>query len=194
MNPPDTPARSLWSRLSEPEMLIALSAVVIGACALVVSFVQVRIMRAEQHAAVWPRLHISQSHAQGNNLGISLVNPGIGPAIIGHIRMSIDGVPQTTWRAVLEALAPGRAPRDLAIGTISNRIVPAGNQVVALHTADPVLADALAAALGKLSMEVCYCSVYRECWTVAAQFAGKAASLPRAVPTCPPARADMFID
>jgi hypothetical protein len=194
MDAPRTDRRPLWSRISEPEMLIAMSAVLIGACALVVSVVQVQIMREEQHASVWPRLHVSQSYAQGTNLGISLVNPGIGPAVIKHIKVSVDGVSRTTWKSVLEALVPAHPPRDLALSTISQRIVPAGEEVVALHTADPQLADALAQALAKLSMELCYCSVYDDCWIVAANFGVGLAPSPRPVSACPAASADMFVD
>lgn len=65
-----------WSRLVEAEMIVALAAVLIGVCALGVSPVQVRIMRAEQHASVRPLLLVSQSYSQGSRPGIVLIRPG----------------------------------------------------------------------------------------------------------------------
>jgi hypothetical protein len=174
-------------------MLVALSAVLIGACALVVSVVQVQIMRAEQHASVWPRIHISQRYAEGGSLGVSVVNPGIGPAVIKHVRVTIDGTPRKRWADIIEALVPGVAPRDLAITAIANRIVSSGESVALVYTADPAFADAFATAMHRLTMEICYCSVYDDCWIVSNTF-GEGSALPGEVGGCPGAGDDTFVD
>lgn len=83
-------------------MIVALSAVLIGICALVVSVVQVRIMREEQHASVWPRLVLAQSYSQGRRFGVVVSNPGIGPAVVKSVT--------ATAREVAACPAPQPAP------------------------------------------------------------------------------------
>jgi len=180
----DGNGRSTRSRLLEPEMLVALSAVVLGLCALIVSVVQVQIMREEQHAAVWPRIQMARSYSSGRNIGIIVVNPGIGPAVIKDVRASIDGEPVTSWGSVLQALVPDEPPRDLVLSSISGRIIPAGEVVQTLFSADPTIADGLAEQLHRLDLRICYCSVYDECWWVSDAF-GDESPEPEPAGFCP---------
>ncbi|MBU2677456.1 MAG: hypothetical protein KJP16_10250 [Gammaproteobacteria bacterium] len=46
----------------QPEMLVGISAVVIGLCALGVSFYETSLMRSEQRAAVVPILELGRSY------------------------------------------------------------------------------------------------------------------------------------
>ncbi len=51
-------SKSRWANLASPKRLAALSAVIIGACALVVAFYEVRIMRSDQRASELPLLEL----------------------------------------------------------------------------------------------------------------------------------------
>src|SRR5918996_447484 len=82
-------------RLIEPDMLVALSAMVVGVCALVVSIVEVRIMRDEQRANAWPRVEALVN--TGDNYVIRLVNKGFGPALIKGLMVTVDGTPVRNW-------------------------------------------------------------------------------------------------
>src|SRR5687767_2855495 len=107
-------------------MLVALSAIVLGVSALVVSVVQVQVMREEQHASVWPRLQIGQSHSAGRNVAVVVANRGIGPAVIRDVLVEVDGSPVTSWADVFEALLPDHQPQDLVLVEVAGRILPAG--------------------------------------------------------------------
>ena len=89
-----------------PEMLVGLSAVVIGVCALGVSLYETSLMREEQRAAVIPLVELARSHwiddnAENQNkwrLSMHAENVGIGPARVADFRVTVDGEPHKTWR------------------------------------------------------------------------------------------------
>jgi hypothetical protein len=186
--------RPFLSRITDPEMLVALSAVLIGVCALVVSVVQVRIMREEQHASVWPRVGVAQSYIQGKSLSVVVVNPGIGPAIIKSVSVSVDGQPRTSWSEVLNALVREDRSWNVGRSTISNRIIPAGEAVETVELFDSEAANQVYAELNRLNVEICYCSVYDRCWTVAADFSDGDPRSPQEVAACPVLQAGKFRD
>lgn len=182
-------ARSGWARLAEPDMVVALSAVLIGLCALGISLVQVRIMREEQHASVWPRLVVSQSYSQGSRLGILVGNPGIGPAVIRSVAATVDGEPQPDWVSLLNTLAGEDRPWSLSASFIRGRVVPAGAMITTIQVNDSGLADHIQAELDRVGLEVCYCSVYDRCWITRLHDAGDA---PQEVAACPAPQPEPF--
>ena len=181
--------RRAWARLVEPDMVVALSAVVIGLSALVVSVIQVQIMRQEQHASVWPRLAITKSY-NSNGLGIEVINPGIGPAVVKHVRVAVDDSVQQSWPAALATLIPNQRGYGTYQSYISDRVVRAGEQVTTLTVAPGEAADSAQARLGRLSVEICYCSVYDRCW-MARGFRGGSAA-PEEVRACTIAESQRF--
>ena len=162
-------------------MIVALSAVVIGLSALVVSVVQVQIMRQEQHASVWPRLAIAKSYNE-DGLSIEVVNPGIGPAVIQHVRVTVDDSVRQSWPAALGALVPNQSNFNTRQSFISDRVVQAGERITTLGVAPGEAADSVHERLGRLSVEICYCSVYGRCWLARAFRHGTVA--PTAVRAC----------
>jgi hypothetical protein len=190
MTRPDPDRRSGFSRLLEPEMIAALSAVLVGVCALVVSVVQVQMMYEQQHASVWPRVVIMPSYNPENGLSIHVSNPGIGPAVIQYVRASVDGAPRDNWRMTLAALLPNNTPDQFTWSTIGDRIIPPGEDVRALQISSREDGAAVLREIGRLEVEICYCSVYDRCWNIAAAFTGRSA--PEEVARCPTAAAATF--
>lgn len=181
---PPTEGPSGWDKVKEPDMIVALSAVLIGLCALAVSLVQVQIMRDQQHASVWPRLIVTRSYVQGKSVGIVAANPGIGPAVIRSVETKVDGRPVTSWTGVLNALAGEKRGWSMEMSSINGRIIPAGQVVTALQLTDPALADRVAGELHRLDVRVCFCSVYDRCWTITGAFADLPPE-PQEVRACP---------
>ncbi len=72
----------------EPEMLVGISAIVIGVCALGVSLYETHLMREEQRSSVLPILELARSYyVDGRSdstsewrLELYVENVGIGPA------------------------------------------------------------------------------------------------------------------
>lgn len=187
---PSPSPRARFSRLFEPEMLVALSAVLVGVCALVVSTVQVKLMHEQQHASVWPRLEVMYSYNEGS-LGIHVANRGVGPAAIRYVKTSVDGKPTPRWSTALAALLrTPPSPAELGWTSITDRIVPAGEDIRALHLRNREQAAVAEAQIGRLEVEICYCSIYDRCWTLDTRFTRR--STPVEAGSCPAPESTIF--
>jgi hypothetical protein len=182
---PSPPRQSAWRRLTEPEMLIALSAMVIGVGALAASWSQIRIMREEQHATVWPNIMVANMWNRGDSAGFILVNSGVGPAIVRDIHARIDQQPVRTWNDVLAGLTGERSIGSFYQSSVSNRVIQAGQTVMMFAAYDGPVADALMTGRDRLDFDVCYCSIYEVCWTVGAAFRSGPVPEPLVVERCP---------
>ena len=167
-------------------MIVALSAVLIGVCALGVSLVQVRIMRAEQHATVWPRLVVAGSYSEGSRIAVLVANPGIGPAVIRSVSATVDGEPAGSWTEIFDRLVGEDRAWRTSAAFIRGRVIPAGDVVRTVEIVDSVYADRIQREIHRVELEVCYCSVYDRCWIASLQSAGED---PHEVPACGPPRA-----
>ncbi len=155
------------------EMVVAVSAVVVGACALGVSIYEASLMRQEQRAATMLVLEVSRSvYLYGNDMdssdtrvNLQVENVGIGPARVQDFRVYVDGEPHTTWRAALESLLGPRDGIRLSQSTINGRTIPAERRITIFSLESMEHAAELAAALPRLEMQACYCSIFDECWT-----------------------------
>src|SRR3982751_1653555 len=88
-----------WYR--QPETFIAVAALVVSISAVVVGLYEASLQRAHDRAEVWPHLEIS-TFTSSSGASISLVNNGIGPAIIKSVVVTVDGKPQRVWHDVLQ--------------------------------------------------------------------------------------------
>ena len=154
-----------------PEMLVGVSAVFIGVCALLVSLYETRLMRQEQRAAVLPILELGRSHyVTGEDqerwrLSLHASNVGIGPARVLDFRVTVDGEPHRTWRSAMRALVGGEADIQYGQSSINGRTLPADREVVMFDLSDEYLAPAIVREFERLDFQACYCSVFDECWT-----------------------------
>lgn len=165
----------------EPEMIVAIAAVVVGVCALGVSLFQAGIMRAQQRemseqrrAEVWPHLEFGTSI---NETGYRLLafNSGIGPARIRWLRLRHDGAAVATWSELVDRVPLAEPRYGFQHSYLGGRVLPAGQQIEALLVPPGPLADSLAAHTDRIAAEFCYCSVYDECWTFDLPFGGEPA-------------------
>jgi hypothetical protein len=107
-------------------------------------------------------------------LMVGLDNKGVGPAIIEHVVITVDGQPMRNWHDVLEKLmGPGR--HNFSENDIGSLILSPNETVIALTMIDDkgeplrVGPDGSPGALfneGRLhvGIEVCYCSTLGDCW------------------------------
>ena len=171
----------------QPEMLVGVSAVVIGVCALSVSLYEVNLMRAEQRAAVVPLMEIGHSYFVSSaddledewQLSLHVENVGLGPARVMDFRVTVDGIPQLTWRSAMQALIGREVPIAITLSTINGRIIPANRSIRMFHVRDSQLATEMIAEFSRLQVEACFCSVFDDCWTT-----NKSESVPEPVKSC----------
>ena len=154
-----------------PEMLVGVSAVVIGLCALGVSMYEASLMREEQRAAVMPILelgrsyNVSSSDPSSNRFALLAQNVGIGPARVLDFKVSVDGEPQLTWDAAMRELtdADGRVSHSMSV--INGRTIPPDKTVRIFELKDMEFLETVLENDARLEFEACYCSIFDQCWT-----------------------------
>ncbi len=158
-------------------MITAVAAVFIGLCALVVSIYQVQIMRQQQRelseqrrAEVWPHLEFGKGE-YGREVRFMLVNTGVGPARIERVQVRLNGAPLSTWTALLDSVLK-RERYSYSQSQMSGRVLPAGDEIVALVVAD-TLFESVGPEIEAASLTFCYCSVYADCWEYTLGFDGE---------------------
>lgn len=155
------------------EMLVGLSAVVIGVCALAVSLYETKLMREEQRAAVLPLIELARSHytesADGDTskwrLSLHAENVGIGPARVRDFVVTVDGKPHPTWRSAVRDLLGRDIDVSYGQSSINGRTIPAERQVTMFDLSSTELAAEIVENFDRLEFEACFCSVFDECWT-----------------------------
>ncbi|TKB43367.1 hypothetical protein [Thalassotalea mangrovi] len=140
-----------------PEMIIALSALFIGLLTAVISIYSAYIDRAYARASVWPNVELYRSFER-HSFSYGVVNSGTGPALIKYARVALDGSPIKRWSDI-EAFA------DISQSHIHNRTLPAEQTITPLIYEGEAIA-AILEVDNRLAIELCYCSIYGDCWVV----------------------------
>ena len=94
---------------SNHNSVTALGAITVSMIALFVAWDQSRVMRAQQHAEVWPALQIESSFMTADDLWtvvLQVTNDGIGPAIVESASASIEDTSLNTWEDLQQFLSP----------------------------------------------------------------------------------------
>ena len=141
-------------------MLVAFSAMLIGICALVVSIVEVRIMRQEQRANAWPR--VEPFVDTGQNFVMRLTNKGFGPALIRGVVVTVDSVPVRNWDELSFKLVGDSVQYTQA--KITDTVLAPQNDIVIFRPGQPGASELFSNSIGRVGIEVCYCSIYDDCW------------------------------
>ena len=157
----------------QAEMLVGVSAVLIGLCALAVSLYETSLMREEQRAAVMPLMELGRSYSLGGSetfndewrLSLHAENVGIGPARILDFRVLIDGVPKPTWSAAVQTLIGREDPVRYGQSTINGRTIPPDRQITMFELLDTELTAEIIEEFDRADFQACFCSVFDECWT-----------------------------
>lgn len=156
---------------SNHQALTAVGAMVVGLAALYVAWDQARVMRAQQHGAVVPVLQIDgfiQTRSERRDLGLRIVNNGVGPAMIESVNLIRDGESRMGFDELIALMPEGF---DRSWSSVNGRALAPGGEVepATFIWARGELGEAeLAALLDEWSLwtvEVCYCSVFDRCWT-----------------------------
>ena len=163
----DAQARS--RRLALPNITSAL-ALAVSVFALALGAWQTRLMQSQARASVWPHLEIGytyNSNADENGFLWRIDNNGVGPARIETVALSLDGKPMTNWREVLRALGFKGEMRVSTTSLAGEVIPPSLNRETAIDTIRINQRDAASLfkeAVPRFKMDICYCSVYDDCW------------------------------
>lgn len=158
---------------------IAISAIVISLISLSVAIHHGRVQQRLVAANSWPFLTWKSSNDFGCDLqtfSFSILNSGVGPAVLKRLVVRYDGKPVRGWVELLQECCGVK--RDFTVNDIASigfaggdhpkGVVRARESVLLISLArlpeNPRIWEQLGAARLKLSFDACYCSIIGECW------------------------------
>lgn len=183
---------------NKAEMLIAVCAVLTSAIAVFIAWDQGRVMRAQQHGAVYPVVQVEgfvSSNSNNSSMGVRISNSGVGPALIERVSMYENGERLDSIDPYIALFPPGYSH---SWSSVIGRAVAPGDDVEPLRADWPrgqVSGDALnatAEAWSRLDVEVCYCSVFERCWITRSLGMGGVMTRAERVKRCERSEPDIF--
>jgi hypothetical protein len=105
--------------------------------------------------------------------GWMLANAGLGPAIVRWFTVYVDNEPQRTWNDVLKKLDIGTTLFEFNVVYPGDPIRPGETGGRIFWIAPGPQSDALTAKRGRVRLEICYCSIYEECWKLTTVFGSR---------------------
>lgn len=140
-----------------PEMIVALSALLIGLVTAFTSIYSAYVDREYARASVWPRLEIFRSF-DGNSFSYGVNNNGTGPALIKYAKIKDGSKYIKAWKEI-------KAFQDIIQSHISHRTLPPQNSITPVYYKGEDV-KTFVKADSSISIELCYCSIYEECWVI----------------------------
>lgn len=160
-------------RLTFWQTLLSLAGVFTGIVALYAALTESQAVREQTAASVWPRIQVllfdnRDATKEGYPLRVQFSNVGVGPALVGHLRLRIGSESVTSWGGVV-AMAMDKdslSGDSFAQETVSRRVIAPGETIDAFRSHSPAIADAVLRLLGERGavLSYCYCSIFDQCW------------------------------
>lgn len=166
------------------DLIVSVSAIAISAISLLLAVqhghAMERMVEENRHmveANTWPYLIVgmANSDANGNRLfRLILLNNGVGPAKVERIEYTYHGRHFADSHTLARAIRESEGVFDGKLATAdTGGVLPARQSVDLLGAQAPLtpprLVDALLAHEPEIDVDVCYCSIFDECWTVSKQ-------------------------
>jgi hypothetical protein len=153
--------------LSNITSAVALS---VSVFALALGAWQTRLMQSQARASVWPYLSIGYTYSSDtdeNAFVWRVDNNGVGPARVQRVSLTLDGHPMRHWTDVLIALG-FKGKLHLSTSSIAGEVIPPSlnreTAIESIHINDRDVGAAFKNAVERFKMDICYCSVYDDCW------------------------------
>ncbi len=143
----------------------------VAVLALAISAYTAYVQKQQVRAQVLPILQFGTSNAPHFVVGVD--NKGVGPALIKHVVVTVDGEALPTWHDVLQkVLGPGK--HNYSESDIGSLIM-APNETVNILTPFDDNGEPLKPAKDgdgakfnegrlRIAIEICYCSTLGDCW------------------------------
>lgn len=139
----------------KPEMVVALSALLISLVTTIVGIYSASIDRAYARASVWPRLELFKSSGK-DIFEFSVKNSGTGPAIVQYAIVEYQSEPIKRWSDITDL------PK-VTQSHLGTRILASQDVIIPLKYRGEEI-NKFIDANKHIEIELCYCSIYDECW------------------------------
>jgi hypothetical protein len=149
-------------------------ATLVGFLALCVSGYTAYMQRQQVRAAVWPILEFDSSNQP--DIHLTLSNKGVGPAIIRHVIVKVDGRPVRNWNEAFDVMV-GPGKHSFSESDMNGHVLSANESLTILIPWNPdhnpltfdrsnPLWVQMNEDRRRITVEICYCSTLGECWTL----------------------------
>jgi hypothetical protein len=145
-------------------------AIAVSVFALALGAYQTRLMQSQARAGVWPFVSIGYTYSSNVDKDAfiwSVNNNGVGPAKVEWVTVKLDDKPMKHWQDVLEALG-ANASVSMATSSLDGEVIPPNTNrettVQPIKINEREVAKLFKTAEHRFKMDICYCSVYDECW------------------------------
>jgi len=150
-------------------LIVAGSALFISACALLISVQEMRIMRTQQKASMYPYLTMGMSY-NSEGFGFVVKNSGNGLAKINSYKVANDTIHFRDWFDVLQTVMPEAQNIDYSIinteGNIRKQMITPGEEVNLIFLKWTPETRILEKRIQDLKIEICYASLLEEHWKI----------------------------
>lgn len=158
-------------RLAFWQTVASVAGILIAVIALYAALTESSAIRRQTAASVWPYVQLStHDYDTGDKAGfmVNFTNAGVGPALMGQLRMTIDGVTVHDWGEAVARVGSSTGSSRISRNYIDNRVLRPGESVTLLGITDPALARRFQAIVAgsRVSIVYCYCSIFGDCWTL----------------------------
>lgn len=165
-----TKSERIFVRIALLQTVLAVAGIITGSVALYAGLTEADASRKQQEASVWPMLQMAISdydpERQEAIFKVTARNAGIGPARIAAFRVAVNGEPQANWDEAFTTLSGSH--EGVLKSYFSGRVISAGEEVQLVLARGDIARIALDKVFDKtarLEWDVCYCSVFDECWS-----------------------------
>ena len=153
--------RKWWK---DAEMITALSAVFIGVVALIIGAYQAKVSSDQRAASVWPYLEVSRYSIQGEEYGFTIINKGVGPALIKQMEVLVDGKAMKGWSTAIRAMIKEDINIQSIYSSTNKSVIAVQESRKMIDLKDKKIIKKLQAANDNITIKVCYCSIFKDCW------------------------------
>ncbi|MGW9685065.1 hypothetical protein [Flagellimonas sp. 2504JD1-5] len=150
-------------------ILVAGSALFVSVCALFISTQEVRIMRTQQKATMYPYVTIGWTYA-GKGFGVQIKNSGNGLAKVHSYKVYNDSIYFKEWFDVVSTLTPEVKNIDYSListsGNIRNEMIGPGETKTLIFLKWTPETRFLEKKIRDIKVSVCYSSLLNEYWLI----------------------------
>lgn len=163
------------------DMTLAISAMAVSVISLAVAVFDGRIMERMANANArlvaansWPFMAYTTGNLSPSGaptVTMSFVNEGVGPAKLETFELVWKNIAYRDAPAFLKACCGYKSEKGLEFGLVSGQVLRAGDSITFLTLPQNADTDETWQALNRirvskdLRLNICYCSVFDECWT-----------------------------
>jgi len=142
------------------QLIIAISALVIGLFTVFIYIYQANIMAKQHQDSVWPYVNTGHSVNPSEGYSIRIDNKGIGPAIVKSMSIKLDGKEYSSWKGLMNSI--GLDSIQYSCSGVS--VLSPGETQTIFNVQNYDNAKIVWEKLKSIDIIAIYCSIHDECW------------------------------